>query len=174
MGLNVYGNIIIGVPVAREDFFIEMGSSYGCKNGHVKIKKTGKLAVKFCDQCGSELCLKPIEKPTSEFKAWADELEISADDLWHSLRDQYPYGSDSDSSGIFCIDSISSSENGSSNLALGFRVAQTSDACHGCGNSILPISPEFILVKIEDAESIARSVGIDRKAQVFLTVHMSY
>ncbi len=165
MGLDVYGNLIIGVPVTRADFFTKVGTELRCAHGHVKAAKS---SARFCDQDGSKFREEPVEEATAAFRAWAGEKKYDPDKFWDILSETWSSGI-----GIHCVDTISSCES-SESMALGFRVAKTGSACECADKGTLGLTLEFIAGKMAEAEELARKLGIDRKAQLFLNLYASY
>jgi hypothetical protein len=121
MGTNVFGKLIVGVPICRSDFFVTEKDCWMCENGHTRPH--GK--AQFCENDGKKFVRKPVEIPTPAFAAWAKKEDVWAkkedrdadpDLFWDYLR-----CTDNDI-GIFCADSVSGGH-GSEDLALGFCVA---------------------------------------------------
>jgi hypothetical protein len=166
MGLDVYGNLIIGIVVSRSDFFKEVGSEWRCLKGN--HPRPDGSSAKFCEHCGNEFHERPMEEPTAKFKAWAESKKYSPDRWLDVLHDTYDCGF-----GIHCVDSVSSSDSRES-FALGFKVAETDSQRGGRAASLYGLSLEFITAKMAEVEEKVGNLGINRKAQVFLNVHMSY
>lgn len=165
MGLDVYGSLVIGVPVARVDFFARTGTELRCAHGHVKPAGS---SARFCDQDGSKFREEPVEEATPAFRAWAGEKKYDPDRFWDILSETWSSGI-----GIHCVDAISSCES-SESMALGFRVAKTGSACECADKDTLGLELGFIAGKMAEAEALATRLGINRKAQLFLNLHASY
>jgi len=166
MGMDVYGKLIVGVPISRSDFFITEKDRWMCENGHARPHDKAQ----FCEADGKKFVRKPIETPTPAFATWAKEEDQDADPhlFWDYLSDTY---NDSGEVGIFCVDSVSGGYGGE-DLALGFCVAHTNTHRDGRGDPV-GVSPELVAAKAALVEKLAHELGIDRKAQVFLNVHVS-
>jgi hypothetical protein len=168
MGFDVRGNLVIGVPVTRADFFAKTGFEHRCERGH--IRAAGSTA-RFCEQDGSRFSKEAVEDPTPQFKAWAEEFGVPPNKLWDDLNEIC--GADPNASGVFCVDAVSSCE-GSESMALGLHIAETDSACGSSDVDTLGFTLEFVAGKMEEAEKLARHLGIGRKAQLFLNVYASY
>lgn len=166
MGIDVYGFLIVGVPISREDCFVAEKNRWMCDKGHIRERD----GAQFCESDGTRFVRKPIERATPWFAAWAKEAgyEEEPSGWWDNLRDTY-YESDV---GIFCVDSVYGGIQ-KSNLALGYRIAVVGSHRESVTKTT-GFAIEYLSGKAGEIESLAKRLGLpDRKAQVFLSMSVS-
>lgn len=175
MGLNVRSSLVIGVIVSRDDFFRNVGSEWRCQKGN--HPRSDGSSAKFCEHCGSEFYPRLLQEPTVEFKTWAEEEEYSPEDWWDILERSRASstmgGTYGCGFGLHCVDSVSSSTTSRKMFALGFKVMEAKSNYNN-GRADAGLSLEFITTKMAEVETRLKQLGLDRRAQVFLNLHMSY
>lgn len=111
--MYIYNQVILGVPVTKDQFFVKSGQKPQC--GHHTVIPMKKK--KFCADCGKPAKLKEVFVPTEKFTDWCKKSGISVSDAW-APDDTLP-----DQLAVFQIDSIYDIERkGDGRMAFGFCV----------------------------------------------------
>jgi len=164
MGLTVYGNLIIGIQVERENFFLEGDAEeWECDNHHKRLDSKDK----FCAQDGTKFKKHIIETATPSFKAWAKENNMDVNEFYDCLFEE----GDREEIGLYCIEAISDATE-QDNIALGIKMISISN--NGDPDCINVVYMEELLNYISKIENRAHKLGIKDKAMLFLNLYCSY
>lgn len=83
MGMTAYSRLILGVPVARTDFFTVTGQHRECARCH---QPQGKDA-QYCAHDGAKIVTVDDEEPTLQFANYATKWEQKPQELYAELCD---------------------------------------------------------------------------------------
>lgn len=167
MGATVLTALVFGIEVKRSMFMVETGKTMRvCKNGHER-----ETEAPFCDQCGTQVSAKPIERPTEAVEAWAKAHRRSPAMVWERLYEarEDDAAENGEKVAIFEVTPLLPYWNGNPSYALGLCLAKLRAWEPGRGPRV--IDPAILTEKSKVVREFAVGFGIDGSVQLFLSLY---
>lgn len=166
MGLDVYGGLVLAIPVERAEFWQVTGTAWKC----ARCLREGDKNAKCCSECGWKLSKIAVEEPTPNFLAFAGSRDPK--EIWEALS------RDDDDDEMVClrrIDAIQGCDDDVVSLGLGVRLLQTDSHRSGEAEPV-SVAPDDIDERMTAIRAVADALGIDasRMPEFYLYVYLSY
>lgn len=162
MGLDVYGYLIVGVPVSENNLFVTEEKFVNKCGGCEADRTSGR---RFCSNCGNEFKREMVSAPTEGLmKLVAEEgLEDFSPKNVRDLEDI-----------VHNVNSHQTYEDDNSQLAVGVQIRSTGSNRNGGAD---PCSASWLRLEEAKAKAIrmASTLGLDDpKVEIYLSIYYSY